>query len=152
MATDKINRRYRLWIRSRQGHTDELTDGTFDELSGDYDFDSMDEVEKIQNLEVGEEYDDGYGLWTRFPDDADKLPVSAEMQMNLRHFASDRDLCTGDVRDVIVTFMRTIESSRTADVVLRRECNNDPEKLKEVNEILAGILEAVMFDIANKAG
>lgn len=41
-------------------------EGTFDELCGDYDFDSMDEVELVQQLPVGEEYRvKGYATWRR---------------------------------------------------------------------------------------
>jgi hypothetical protein len=38
---------------------------TFDNLSADYDFASMHDVDAILTLEVGENVSDGFAIWTR---------------------------------------------------------------------------------------
>ncbi len=47
--------------------TGEVQVGTFDELSGDFDFDAMDEVDAILGLDVGQSFTtvDNYATWTR---------------------------------------------------------------------------------------
>lgn len=51
-------------VRFKSG---EVQVGIFDELSGDFDFDSIDEVEFIQALEVGQVFTtwDHFARWTR---------------------------------------------------------------------------------------